>query len=102
MTDKKFKLNKIIVLRGLLKSNMKKKLTIELSSNLDYEGMVVDINYNSTTLVSINYDKGIHNMEMEFFPSGIGKEKVLLSIHEFSGILKEAEQLALKCFKEDQ
>lgn len=81
---------------------MKKKLTIEMSSNLDFEGMVIDISCNMMTIASINYDKGIENMEIEFFPFGNGVEKIILPMRDFVCVLEKAQQLALKCAKEDQ
>ena len=47
---------------------MREGFSLEICSDLDFEGMVIDISYNMETIASINYDKGIDNMEIEFFP----------------------------------
>jgi hypothetical protein len=79
---------------------MKNKLTIDLSSNLDYEGMVVDINYNMTTIASINYDKGIDKIEIEFFPLELQNQKMALPLEDFIEVVEKAKQIAIKCAKE--
>ena len=81
---------------------MKKKLTIEMSSNLDFNGMVIDISYNMMTIASINYDKGIDNMEIEFFPFGSNSEKIILPMRDFLSVLEKAQQLAVTCAEEDR
>jgi hypothetical protein len=48
---------------------MKKKFLIETCSDLNYEGMVIDISFDSQRIAMINYDKGIDNMEIEILSS---------------------------------
>ena len=81
---------------------MEKRLTIELSSNLDFEGMVVNICSNMMTIASINYDKGIDKMEIEFFPFGNPNEKTILPLEDFVDVLKKAKQLGIKCAIEEK
>jgi hypothetical protein len=44
------------------------KLKIELSSNLDYEGMVVFVSIGRQELAILNYERGEENIEIEFLP----------------------------------
>jgi hypothetical protein len=87
------------LLEGLLKNNMNKKFSIEMCSDLDYDGMVIDISYDMETIASINYDKGIDSMEIEMH--AISKN-LLFPLNDFFHVLEKAKQLATKCAKEDQ
>ena len=78
---------------------MKKKFSIELSSDLDFEGMVVDISYDMQPIASLNYEKGIEKIEIEMQPNA---RKLAFPIEEFFHILHKAKELAVKCAKEDE
>jgi len=78
---------------------MNKEFSIEMCGDLDFEGMVIDVTYNNETIASINYDKGIDNIEVEILPKS---EKFVFSLDDFFLILKKAEKLAIKCAKEDE
>ena len=93
---------------------MKKGFSLEISSDLDYEGMVVNIVFNPETidlkkeykekvhkqhLVAIlNQDKGIENTEIKIFP--LKDECWTFSYNEFMGILEKAKELLIKINKE--
>lgn len=70
-----------------------------MCSDLDFEGMVIDICYDMEPIASINYDKGIDNMEIEMHPIS---EKLIFPLDDFFLILEKAKQLAIKCAKEDE
>lgn len=78
---------------------MNKKFSIEMCSDLDFEGMVIDISYNMETIASVNYDKGIDNIEIEIHPIS---EKLTFSLDDFFLAIERAKQLAIKCAKEDK
>ena len=78
---------------------MNKKLSIELCGDLDFEGMVIDVTYNKETIASINYEKGIDNMEIEIPPK---PENFVFPLDDFLLILEKAKKLAIKCAKEDE
>ncbi len=78
---------------------MNKNFSIELCGDLDFEGMVVDVTYNKETIASINYEKGIDNIEIEI-PSK--PEKCVFPLTDFFLILEKAKKLAIKCAKEDE
>ncbi len=61
--------------------------------------MVINISYDMETIASINYDKGIDNMEIEMRPIS---EKLLFPLDDFFPALEKAKQLAIKCAKEDE
>ena len=79
---------------------MKKKVCIELSSDLDYEGMVVNICHEHETIARVSYDKGITNMEIEFLPDDKTQHHAL-PLSEFLLLLGEAAQLAKECAEQD-
>ena len=80
---------------------MEKKLTIEMCSDLDFEGMVIDVRYDTHPIASINYDKGINNMEVEFCLFGGDFQKITLPLQDFLDVMEKAKKLALKCAEED-
>jgi hypothetical protein len=78
---------------------MNKKLSIELFGDLDFEGMVINITCDRETIASINYEKGIDNMEIEISPKS---ERLAFSLDDFLFVLGKAKKLAIKCAKEDE
>lgn len=73
-----------------------------MCSDLDFEGMVVYVNYDEQTLASINYDKGINNLEVEMFPFEYEGQKLIFPLQDFLAAIEKARKLALKCAEEDQ
>jgi len=78
---------------------MNKRFSIEMCSDLDFEGMVIDVSYDMETIASINYDNGIDNMEVEMRPIS---ENIIFPLDDFFLALRQAKQLAIKCAKEDE
>ena len=76
---------------------MNKGFSVELCGDLDFEGMVVDISYEKQPIVSINYDKGVNNIEIRMF----SMKAVTFSLNDFISVLENANKLAIKCAKED-
>lgn len=89
--------------KGFIEYNInEQKFTIELCSDLDFEGMAVYVNYGRELIASLNYEKGINHIEVEFFPSGKGEGQVVCSLSDFLTTLEKAKNLAIKCAKEDE
>ncbi len=80
---------------------MNDKFSIEMCSDLDFEGMVIDISYNMQTFASINYDKGIDKMEIEISPFGKDLNKTIFPLEDFLTVLEKAKKLAIRCAEED-
>jgi len=78
---------------------MNKEFSIEMCGDLDFEGMVIDVTYNKETVASINYEKGIDNIEIEIPPK---PEKFVFPLDDFFVALEKAKKLAIKCAKEDE
>jgi hypothetical protein len=64
--------------------------------------MVIDINYDSLTIASINYDKGIDNMEIEFPSFGNNTQKLTFPLQDFLNVLEKAKKLTIQCAEEDK
>jgi len=89
-------------LEGSLSDNMNDKFTIELCSDLDFEGMVVDISFSNQIIAMLNYEKGINNIEIEIFSSTDSSVKRVFLLKDFVNALESAKKLAIKCAKEDE
>jgi len=76
-----------------------KYFKIRLCSDLDYEGMVVDIVYKNSTLATLNQDKGIENIEIKLYPPQLDKYWEI-SYKTFIEILEEAKKTLLEINKE--
>ena len=89
---------------------MKKGLNLEISSDLDYEGMVVNIVYYpeeidfddiekkyyfQESIATLYQDKGIENIEIKLYPSR-REEYLEFSYKEFIDILEEAKKLLIE------
>jgi hypothetical protein len=72
---------------------MNSKFQIELSSNLDYEGMVVYISYKNEPIACLNYEKGIENAEMEILSDAFKNNKCIISLDGFLTALGLAKKL---------
>lgn len=92
-------IKKTAALEALWSVNMSDKFDIALISDLDFEGMVVEISFNNQLTATLNYDQGINNIEMEVSCSN---ETVTFSMENFLHALEKAKALLHKCFHEDQ
>lgn len=79
--------------------NFNKCFKIRICSDLDYEGMVVDVVYKDVTFASLNQDKGVKNIEITIYPSQI-VEYWKFSYKEFMDILEEAKKTLIQINKE--
>ncbi len=78
---------------------MNKNFSIEMCSDLDFEGMVIDISYEMEPIASLNYEKGVENIELMIHPA---IENITFLLDDFCRSLEKAKQLAIKCAKEDE
>ena len=78
-----------------------KYFKIRICSDLDYEGMVVDIVYKNSTLATLNQDKGVGNIEIKLY-SPQTKEYWEISYKEFMNILEEARKTLIQVNKEEK
>ena len=90
---------------------MKKGFNLEISSNLNYEGMVVniiyypeEINFNDKKkyytqkqIATLNLDKGIDNIEIELLLSQ--EDFLIFPLKEFMELLEKAKKLLLEINK---
>lgn len=75
--------------------NFNKHFKIRICSDLDYEGMVVDIVYRNITIATLNQDKGVENIEIKLYLSQT-KKQLEISYKEFMKILEEAKKILLQ------
>lgn len=81
---------------------MNKRFTFEISSDLDYEGMVIEISFDNVTIARLNYDKGINEIEIEFVLYTEIYNKFIFPLNDFLLAIEKAKNLAIKCAKEDE
>ena len=81
---------------------MKKTFLIEICSDLNFDGMVVDITFENQRIAMINYDKGIDCLEIEILPSENEASKYVFPLDDFLEILEKAKEIAIRCAKEDE
>lgn len=86
----------------LLSNDMNEKFSIEMCGDLDFNGMVIDISYNMTNIASVNYEKGIDNIEIEILPFGDNTQKLIFPLQGFLNALEKAKRLAKQCAEEDK
>ncbi|MDE3045330.1 MAG: hypothetical protein KGJ02_01605 [Verrucomicrobiota bacterium] len=78
---------------------MSPKFILELSSNLDFEGMVVELSFEKRPLARLNYDLGIDNIEIEMLSED---EEIKFPLADFFQVLEKAKQILIRCDKEDK
>ncbi|NGX50363.1 MAG: hypothetical protein K1060chlam2_00208 [Chlamydiae bacterium] len=82
--------------------SMSQSFTIELSSNVDFEGMVVYISSGEQEFFLLNYDKGVENIEIEPLPHTITEKKQIFQLEELLDALIKAKEILIKCAEEDK
>ena len=90
------------LLEDLLNMVINKEFRTELCSDLDFEGMVVDVCFDAQRIAMVNYDKGIDNIEIEILSRKEAPPRLFFSLDGFFNILEEARAIAIRCAKEDE
>lgn len=73
---------------------MNNNFNLEICSDLDYEGMVVDISYKNDLVATLYSENGI---EIKLYP--IQEEYLKFSYEEFLDILEKAKKLLIELNK---
>ena len=73
-----------------------------MCGDADFEGMVIDINYDGLRIASINYEKGVHDLQIELFPAHMKRSSLSFPLSDFHEALEKGKQLAIRCAKEDE
>lgn len=81
---------------------MKNKFSLELCGDLEFEGMVIDVCYGPDSIVSMNYDKGIDQLEVELHAWPKTAPNLSFPLEDLLTTLEDAETLAVRCAKEDE
>jgi hypothetical protein len=82
--------------------NIDKKFHIKLCSDLDFEGMVVDICFGDQEVAMLNYDKGINNIEIQLPLQNKESQSLIFPLQDFLNALEKAKKLVIQCAKEDE
>jgi len=77
-----------------------KKFIVELVSDVDYEGMVVEVSFENFILARLNYDKGVDNIEMEI-PSN-SSHSIIFPLDGYLECIEKAKEILIRCYNEDQ
>ena len=80
---------------------MKKDFKLEISSDLNYNGMVVHISYRNDLLAVLNQDKGSKNIEIKMFPSK-DQDYWIFPYEELLNYLNKAKDVVIKINQQDQ
>lgn len=79
---------------------MNSRFTVELSSDLDYEEMVVHISLDEEPIATINCEKGLDNLEIELSP--MCEEKNLsIALEDYLHTLMFAKKTLIQAQKKD-
>lgn len=81
---------------------MNKQFSIDLISDLDFEGMVVEISFDNQLIAKLNYDKGIDNLEIELILHDEQINKLISPLNDFIISLEKAKKILIQCAKEDR
>ncbi len=90
------------LLKGLWSVNMSKKFTTELSSDLDFEGMIVEVCFDTQPIARLNYDKGIDDIEVELVFCSKDAGEMIFSLDGFLAAVEKARKLIIQCAEEDK
>lgn len=82
--------------------NVSKRFCIKLCSDVDFEGMVLDICFDDQPIAMVNYDKGINKIEIEVLSKRESSFNPIFYLQDFIDILEEAKILAIQCAEEDR
>ena len=79
---------------------MNSRFIVELSSDLNYEEMVVYISLDEEHIATLNCEKGIDNLELELFPVN-AKKKILIPFEDYLSALVFARKTLIQSQKKD-
>jgi hypothetical protein len=82
--------------------NKNKGFYIELCSDIDIDGMSIDICFNNNRVATLNYAKGIQHSEIDVFIPPKKEGRWSFSLGEFMSTLEEAKNIMKKCYEEDK
>ncbi len=74
----------------------------KLCSDLDFEGMVIDICFDDQRVAMVNYEKGIENIEIEILVGKVDDLSLVFPLKDLLNILEEAKTIAIRCIIEDE
>ena len=78
---------------------MTKKFSITLCSELDFEGMVVEVCFDNQVIATCNYEKGIDNIEIQILPQN---QECIFPLQDFLNVLEKAKKLVMQYAEEDK
>lgn len=81
---------------------MNSRFSIDLVGDLDLEGMAIEINFDNQTIARLDYEKGVENIEIEFYATSNSGEVMKFSLLDFLTVVEKAKKLVIKCAKEDE
>lgn len=76
---------------------MDNNFKLEICSDLEYEGMIVDILYKNDLIATLNQDMGMENIVIKLFQ--IQNEFLNFSYKDFLEILEKAKKLLIEINK---
>ncbi|MGB7128287.1 MAG: hypothetical protein WBD50_04260 [Candidatus Rhabdochlamydia sp.] len=79
-----------------------KKFRITLCSDLDFEGMVIDVCFDNQPVAILNYEKGIDNIEIQILSQNTDSQECIFPLQDFLNVLEKAKKLVIQCAKEDE
>ncbi|MFA6119336.1 MAG: hypothetical protein WC688_05415 [Parachlamydiales bacterium] len=80
---------------------MNKNFNLEICSDLNYEGLVVDISYKNDLIATLNQDKDIDNIEIKLYSIKVGTS-LKLSYKDFVDVLEKAKKLLIEINKKNE
>ncbi len=78
---------------------MNKRFIIEMCSDVEYEGMVIDIRFDNNAVARLNYEKGKDNIEIVLESHDV---ELIFPLEDFLIALEKAKNLAIQCAEEDE
>ena len=87
------------LLEALLNMRKSSGFHTQLCSDLNFEGMIIDVCFDDQLIAQVNYEKGIDQIEVQFFPGNTST--LAFKISDFIEILEKAKNIAIRCAKED-
>jgi hypothetical protein len=89
----------MVGLKVLLSGDMNKKFRVELSSDLEYEEMVVYVSWNQHPFAVLNYEKGIESMELELLPLPKGESSLAIPFEDCMEVFQFAKETLIQSQK---